>query len=203
MKQLLNDFTPFRISKQAMLESIKENGGRLIVSGILQRANAKNQNSRIYPKAILERELKNYSSVQIAQKRALGELDHPDSMVVNLSNASHNIMEIKWEGDNVVGKVEILNTPSGKILKELFEAGITLGISSRGMGSIKQIDESTVEVQDDYNLIAFDFVSEPSTQGAFLQPMNESKNYNGMITKSKYSNVSNIVTDIIMAYNTK
>ena len=115
---------------------------------------------------------------KIQNKRALGELDHPESSVVNLKNVSHNITQIDWNGDDVVGTVEILNTPSGNILKELFKAGIELGISSRGMGSVRQIDESTSEVQEDFQLVGWDFVSDPSTQGAFMKPVNESKQYN-------------------------
>lgn len=204
MKQLIVDYIPFRVTPQQINESIKENGGRLIVNGVLQRAEAKNQNGRVYPKPILEREVKKYASTNIAQRRALGELDHPDSMVVNLSNVSHNILEVDWKGNDLVGKVEILNTPAGKILKELFEAGITLGISSRGMGSVKQLDEKTVEVQDDFELIAWDFVSNPSTQGAFMNPVNESLSLMDMMgNPSKYEKVNRIITDIIISQNTK
>jgi hypothetical protein len=109
----------------------------------------------------------------------LGELDHPESSVVNLANVSHNIREMKWENDDLVGTVEVLPTPAGNILKELFKSGIKLGISSRGMGSVETIKEAdedgkqTVAVQPDFELIAFDFVSNPSTQGAFLHPMKE------------------------------
>ena len=120
------------------------------------------------------REAENYSKVQIKERRALGELDHPDSSVVNLNNVSHNVLEMHWKNDDLVGTVEVLGTPSGNILKELFKSGIKLGISSRGLGSVKEIhedgDQDTVEVQPDFELIAFDFVSNPSTQGAFMSP---------------------------------
>ncbi len=157
---------------------MKENNGKLIVSGILQRANAENQNGRIYPKEILVREANKYNKTFIQERRAMGELDHPESSVVNLANVSHNIREMKWENDDLVGTVEVLPTPAGNILKELFRSGIKLGISSRGMGSVETIDEDdagkqTVAVQPDFELIAFDFVSNPSTQGAFLHPTNE------------------------------
>ena len=157
---------------------MKENDGKLIVSGILQRANAENQNGRIYPKEILVREANKYNKTFISERRAMGELDHPESSVVNLANVSHNIREMKWENDDLVGTVEVLPTPAGNILKELFKSGIKLGISSRGMGSVEAIDEDdagkqTVAVQPDFELIAFDFVSNPSTQGAFLRPTNE------------------------------
>lgn len=149
--------------------------GRVLVNGVLQRAGAENQNGRVYPKSILEREAKKYEQL-IKERRALGELDHPDSSVINLKNVSHNIREIHWEGDDLVGTVEILPTPSGNILKELLNAGILLGISSRGMGSTKPVGGNKVEVQEDFELVGWDFVSNPSTHGAFIRPMNESVN---------------------------
>ena len=178
MRQLIVDYLPFEIRPSKINESMKENDGKLIVSGILQRANAENQNGRIYPKEILVREANKYNKTFISERRAMGELDHPESSVVNLANVSHNIREMKWENDDLVGTVEVLPTPAGNILKELFKSGIKLGISSRGMGSVEAIDEDdagkqTVAVQPDFELIAFDFVSNPSTQGAFLHPTNE------------------------------
>tara|TARA_A100001515_G_scaffold6067_1_gene5190 strand:- start:163 stop:795 length:633 start_codon:yes stop_codon:yes gene_type:complete len=178
-KNLLVDYIPFEVTPQQINESIKTNDGRLVVSGVLQRAEAKNQNGRVYPKETLMREAKKYSQIQIKERRALGELDHPDSSVVNLNNVSHNVMEMHWDGDDLVGTVEVLGTPAGNILKELFKSGIKLGISSRGLGSVKEMNENedgdTVEVQPDFELIAFDFVSNPSTHGAFLSPTNEGK----------------------------
>jgi hypothetical protein len=150
-------------------------GGRTIVKGILQRAGAENQNGRVYPKPTLMREAQKYEQL-IKERRALGELDHPDSTVINLKNVSHNVREIHWEGDDLCGTVEILATPSGNILKELLKAGILLGISSRGMGSTKQMEGNKVEVQEDFELIGWDFVSNPSTHGAFMVPVNESVN---------------------------
>ena len=175
MKQLIVDYIPFEITPQQITESMSTNDGKLIVKGVLQRAEAKNQNGRVYPKNLLMREAKKYTENFIQQKRALGELDHPDSSVVNLQNASHNVMEMHFNGNDLVGTVEVLGTPSGNILKELFKSGIKLGISSRGLGSVETIGESGAqEVQPDFELIAFDFVSNPSTHGAFLSPMNES-----------------------------
>ena len=175
MKQLIVDYIPFEITPQQITESMSTNDGKLIVKGVLQRADAKNQNGRVYPKNLLMREAKKYTENFIQQKRALGELDHPDSSVVNLQNASHNVMEMHFNGNDLVGTVEVLGTPSGNILKELFKSGIKLGISSRGLGSVETIGESGAqEVQPDFELIAFDFVSNPSTHGAFLSPMNES-----------------------------
>ena len=155
----------------------EDSNGRTLVKGILQRAVAENQNGRIYPKDILMREAKKYE-VLIKERRALGELDHPDSGIINLKNVSHNVKEIHWEGDDLCGTVEILPTPSGNILKELLRAGILLGISSRGMGSVVNMGEGKVKVADDFELIGWDFVSNPSTHGAFMTPitMNESVN---------------------------
>ena len=179
MKNLLVDYIPFDISQDTINEAIKEDNGKLIVRGVLQRAEAKNQNGRVYPKEILMRESKKYDENFIKQKRALGELDHPDSSVVNLQNVSHNITEMHFEGDNLIGTCEILTTPSGNILRELIKNGIKLGISSRGLGSVETVNEGPNDnpiqkVGQDFELIAFDFVSNPSTHGAFMYPMNES-----------------------------
>ena len=208
MKQLLVDYLPFDITANAVNESISKNNGKLIVTGILQRAEAKNQNGRIYPKDTLVREAKKYTETFIKQRRALGELDHPESSVVNLQNASHNITEMGWSGDNLIGTVEVLGTPSGNILKELFKAGIKLGISSRGLGSVETVaeddsgqDEGEVpaqEVQPDFELIAFDFVSNPSTQGAFMFPMKESVNKERAPELCDvYCKTESIISDII------
>ena len=177
-KKLLVDVRPFEISRQKIDESIKENDGRLIVKGVLQRAESKNQNGRVYPREVLMTEVSKYLENQVSERRALGELDHPDSSVVNLNNASHNVIEMHWKGDDLLGTVEVLSTPAGNILKELFKSGIKLGISSRGLGSVEPVNEKsgedgTVEVQPDFELIAFDFVSNPSTHGAFMRPVNE------------------------------
>ena len=179
MKQLLVDYLPFEISPEQITESVKENNGKLIVKGVLQRAEAKNQNGRVYPKEILMREANAYNKNFVKESRAMGELDHPESSVVNLANVSHNITDMHWNSDDLVGTVEVLTTPSGNILRELFRNGIKLGISSRGGGAVETVKESTdgeeaQEVQNDFELIAFDFVSNPSTQGAFMYPMNES-----------------------------
>ena len=169
MKSLLIETNLFegRINEDA--------SGRTIVKGVLQRAGAENQNGRVYPLPILQREAKKYEQL-IKERRALGELDHPDSSVINLKNVSHNVREIHWEGNDLCGTVEILPTPSGNILKELLRAGILLGISSRGMGSTRSMGEGKVEVGEDFELIRWDFVSNPSTHGAFMRPMNESVN---------------------------
>jgi hypothetical protein len=199
-KQLIVEYMPFKPAG-----TLKESNGAAygipggyVVQGVLQRAGAKNQNGRIYPKHILQRECQRYQTEYINQHRALGELDHPESSVVNLNNVSHNVLKIWWNGDDLHGAVQILDTPSGKILKELFRAGITLGISSRGLGSVKELrNEGTVEVQEDFELICWDFVSNPSTHGAFMRPTNIHESTNKNITTNKYANVNNIITSIL------
>ena len=198
MKQLIVDYLPFEVGPDQINEAMKENNGKLIVRGILQRADTKNQNGRVYPKEILMREAKKYSEGFVKQKRAMGELDHPESSVVNLQNVSHNITEMAFNGDDLVGTVEILTTPSGNILRELFKNGIKLGISSRGMGSVSPMNENGAqEVGDDFELIAFDFVSNPSTHGAFLHPMNESVDKNASVRDGKYGKVEAVINDIL------
>ena len=202
-RELLVDYLPFEVKSEQINESLKENNGKLIVKGVLQRAESKNQNGRVYPREVLVREAKKYSSTYIKERRAMGELDHPDSSVVNLQNVSHNIKEMHWLGDDLLGTVEVLGTPSGNILKELFKAGIKLGISSRGMGSVETIGESdgieTTQVQPDFELIAFDFVSNPSTQGAFMYPMNENVDRQNPIgrTCGDYCRAEDIINKII------
>ena len=202
MRQLLVDYIPFDIPKYQIAESMKENDGKLVVKGVLQRADAKNQNGRVYPKEILTREAKNYNENFIQQKRAMGELDHPDSSVVNLQNVSHNITEMHFEGLNLLGTVEILTTPAGKILRELFRNGIKLGISSRGMGSVEVVDEGddeqpSMKVGDDFELIAFDFVSNPSTHGAFMHPISEGVEITQGRTCGEYCKAEDIINHII------
>ncbi len=196
-KKLLVDVRPFEISRQKIDESIKENDGRLIVKGVLQRAESKNQNGRVYPREVLLKEVSKYLDEQVSERRALGELDHPESSVVNLNNASHNVIEMHWDGDDLLGTVEVLSTPSGNILKELFKSGIKLGISSRGLGSVEPVNEKngedgTVEVQPDFELIAFDFVSNPSTHGAFMRPVNE-----GVEKQKPETKVESIINSIM------
>ena len=185
----------FQVLPGSLNESVQSERGYPVVKGVLQRKNALNQNRRKYPDGILDREVKKYQQL-IKERRALGELDHPDNTVISLANVSHNIIECHWEGDDLVGTVEVLPTPSGNILKALFQAGIKLGISSRGLGSVKTIDEQGhVRVQEDFNLLCFDFVSSPSTQGAYLKPINEGKVHAN--NSNKYTSVEKIITDII------
>ena len=195
---LLQEYRPFKVNKILAEQAIKKNKP-LIVQGVLQRAEAKNQNGRIYPKEILEREVKQYMEGPVKENRAMGELDHPESTIINLQNVSHTVKDCWWDGDDVVGKVEILNTPAGNILKALFASGITVGISSRGMGSVEEnLSEGTVEVQDDFELLCFDFVSTPSTHGAFMTPVGRALQEGQVMQQEyKYTNVNNIIRDII------
>ena len=170
--KLLREWTALSYTPEMIKESRERHGGKIILRGVLQRADTLNQNGRIYPKSVLEREMINYQKF-IKENRALGECDHPDSSVVELKNVSHIVREAYMDGENVVGIVELLDTPAGKILQSLVESGVTLGISSRGVGSTKDSGAAQV-VQEDFQLICFDMVSEPSTPGAFM--MSESKN---------------------------
>jgi hypothetical protein len=194
--KLLTEWRPFEYSREMIEESKRINGGKIVLKGILQKANTLNQNGRIYPMPILEREVRNYQKF-IKENRALGELDHPDSSVVELKNASHIVREAHMEGDICYGLVELLETPSGKILQSLVESGVTLGISSRGVGSTQRERDHDV-VQDDFQLICWDFVSEPSTPGAFM--MKEGREINkrdlsGIFSKS--DRVDRILNDIL------
>ena len=164
--KLLTEWCPINATKDLIKESRDLNDGRIILKGVIQRANTLNQNGRVYPLPILEREILNYQKL-IQENRAMGECDHPDSSVVELKNVSHVIKEARMEGETVYGTIEILDTPSGQIVQSLIESGVTLGISSRGVGSTTRQGETQV-VQEDFQLICFDMVSEPSTPGAFV-----------------------------------
>lgn len=193
--RLLNSYEVFDYTPDMIKESREKNGGKIMMRGVLQKADTLNQNGRIYPMTVLEREVRNYQKF-IAENRALGELDHPDSSVVNLKNVSHVIKEAYIEKGVVYGTVELLDTPSGKILQSLVESGVKLGISSRGVGSTKKQGDYHV-VQDDFQLICWDYVSEPSTPGAFMLP--EGKTINSSELKSifnKSDRIDRIVNDI-------
>ena len=197
-KQILIEYFSFTPSPRALHEAKLSPSKNLIVSGVVQRADAKNQNGRVYPKDTLERETEKYIAGPIAENRALGELDHPESSIINLKNVSHNIKRLWWEEDDLMGDIEVLPTPSGNILKELFLNNITVGISSRGMGSVKPLGENIVEVQDDFELLCWDFVSTPSTQGAFMRPVGLNENFTSKSFKgNKYVKVNDIISEII------
>ena len=172
-KKLLTEWCAFNVTRDMINESKRMHGGKIILKGPIQKSNTLNQNGRIYPRHILEREIMNYQKL-IQENRAMGECDHPDSSVVELKNVSHVVKEAYMQGDTVFGSIEILDTPSGKIIQSLVESGVTLGISSRGVGSTQKQGNTQI-VQDDFQLICFDMVSEPSTPGAFV--MKEGKQY--------------------------
>jgi len=196
--RLLNSYEIFDYTPEMIKESRDKNNGKVIMKGVLQKADTLNQNGRIYPEHVLEREVRNYQKF-IVENRALGELDHPDSSVVNLKNVSHLVREAYLEKGVVYGTVEILDTPSGKILQSLVDSGIKLGISSRGVGSTKKQGDYHV-VQDDFQLICWDYVSEPSTPGAFM--MAEGRRINpqelrNVFTKS--DRIDRILNDILVS----
>ena len=193
-QSLLIEYSVFTPKNTQITEGISGNKN-MVVEGVVQRAEEFNHNGRRYPFEILKREVDKYIEGPINENRALGELDHPESSVINLKNASHNIKELYWDGNDLMGKIEVLPTPSGNILKELFNNKITVGISSRGMGSVKPLGEGRVEVDDDFELLCWDFVSTPSTHGAFMKPtgLNEGKNH----TSNKYQKLNEIISDII------
>lgn len=202
-KQLLIDCIPFEISP-TLLSEIKDSvpNSLLIVKGVLQRANAENQNGRTYSKKILEREIENYKKNFVNERRAVGELDHPEKSIIELKNVSHNITEIHWEGDDVVGTVEILTTPAGNILRELIKNGIKIGISSRALGSVTEGRDGTKIVGDDLSLICWDFVSNPSTNGAWMNPTNLNEGVDNTITQ-KHSKLEELVRDLIIEIGSK
>jgi hypothetical protein len=190
--KLLIETQLFKPNPISLKESKMSERGNLLVEGILATAEVKNGNGRYYSKELWEREIEKYSPL-IKENRAMGELDHPESQVINLKNVSHNIIDVRWDGDNVMGTIEILPTPSGNILKTLVESGITVGVSSRGMGSLKQVGE-LMEVQDDFELLCWDFVSTPSNPDSFMHVLKE-----GLDIKpnKSYVKINSILTEIL------
>ena len=190
MSQLLIE-TNIWNSNSMLTENVSKENGNPVVSGILATAEVKNGNGRYYSRELWERELAKYAEF-VDGRRATGELDHPESSVINLKNVSHVITETWWQNDHVMGKIEILPTPSGQILGALIKAGVTVGVSSRGMGSLEQRGE-VMEVQDDFELLCWDFVSTPSNPGSFMGVLAESKNPNLI----DYRQVNNTIREIL------
>jgi hypothetical protein len=199
-KQVLIETQLFKASPKSLTEGKMTGRGNPIVEGILATAEVKNGNGRYYTKDLWEREINKYAD-SVRENRALGELDHPESSIINLKNVSHNIVELWWDGDHVMGKIEILPTPSGNILKALIDSNITVGVSSRGMGSLQE-KEGVLEVQDDFELLCFDFVSTPSNPGSYMHLVKESLNESQMKDINKYSKVNSIVTEILCSQGT-
>jgi len=192
-KYVLQEFMNLDYSNDLLSEEERQGnkkGIHLVLAGKIQAAGKKNGNGRIYPRPILEREMKNYTKL-VKEGRAVGELDHPDSSVIELKNASHLITEVWWDGDDVMGKLKILDTPAGKIAKDLVKGGVQLGISSRGLGSTRQ-ERGITMVEDDFQLLCFDLVSEPSTTGAYLVAESKIKTH---LTKS--DRINRALNDIL------
>lgn len=193
-KHLLVEYIPLKLTPQYITESIEKNHGCLMVEGVIQRAGARNHNGRVYPKDTLLEKVNEFIKGPVAENRAFGELDHSDNAVINLKNVCINIKKLWWNGDDLMGQIQVLTTPSGNIVKELFKNGCSVGISSRALGSVRQLDENTVEVQDDLEIICWDIVSTPSTHGAFVTPINENKI---SLPQEKYENVNKLLRNII------
>ncbi len=191
-KQVLIETQLFKPVGTLLTEGKLSERGNPIVEGILATAEVKNGNGRYYSKELWEREIGKYMEL-VKENRAMGELDHPESQVVNLKNVSHNISDMWWDGDDVMGKIEILPTPSGNILKALIESGITCGVSSRGMGSLEQRGD-LMEVQDDFELLCWDFVSTPSNPGSYMNVIKEGLDFS---TQNKYTQVNSILNEIL------
>jgi hypothetical protein len=192
MSNVLVEYTPFK----SVLRESKERPGVFEVEGVMQRAGAQNQNGRVYDKKVLLREVSKYMENFVKVGNAYGELDHPESAIVSLKNASHVVKDLWWDGDDLCGRVELLNTPSGNIVKEIIKSGHTIGISSRGTGSVKPTNEGHLEVQDDFELVCWDFVSNPSTHGAFMNPISLNEH---AAKQGKYDKLHNILGDILRA----
>jgi hypothetical protein len=190
-RSLLIETHTFKANPIQLTENVNSENGNMLVEGVLATAEVKNGNGRYYSKELWEREMDKYSQL-VKERRSIGELDHPESSVINLQNVSHIISEYWWDGDNVMGKIEILPTPSGNILKEIIKAGVTVGVSSRGMGSLEQ-NGNVMEVQDDFELLCWDFVSTPSNPGSFMHTLNEGK----QTFVYDYNKVNNIVREIL------
>ena len=190
-KKLLIETHTVKISPSQLTENVNRENGNLMVEGILATAEVKNGNGRYYKKELWDREMEKYDQL-VKERRSMGELDHPESTVINLKNVSHIVTGYDWDGDQLMGKIEILPTPSGNILKELIKNGVTVGVSSRGMGSLEDRG-GVMEVQDDFELLCWDFVSTPSNPGSFMSGLQEGKE---TITYD-YSKVNNIIREIL------
>jgi hypothetical protein len=196
-KQLLIEYQAFQPLQQSLTEAKRNTNGNMIVSGLVQACDKPNANKRIYPYEILREQVEKYLLGPIKENRALGELDHPESSVINLKNVSHNILRLWWDGKDLYGDIEILPTPSGNILRELFKNNITVGISSRAMGSVKPIGEGLVQVEDDLDLICWDFVSTPSTYGAYVRPVGGLREGLDMTIAKPTNKINQLISDII------
>jgi len=198
MKQVLIETTLFKINPTQLIEGFKTPAGNPLVEGVLATAGIKNGNSRYYSPDIWRREIDKYKVI-VEENRATGELDHPDSSIINLKNVSHIIRDIYWDGDDVMGKIEILPTATGNILKALIENNVLVGVSSRGEGSLKPMNGGMMEVQDDFTLICWDFVSTPSNPGSYMHLVKEGIEE---FKLDKYNKVNLLLTEILCANGT-
>lgn len=196
-KQLLIEYQAFQPLARSINEAKRLSNGNMIVSGLVQACDRPNANKRIYPYNTLKSQVDKYMQGPIAENRALGELDHPESSVINLKNVSHNIVKLWWDGKDLYGDIEILPTPSGNILRELFKNNITVGISSRAMGSVSPIGEGIVQVEDDLDLICWDFVSTPSTYGAYVRPVSGLRESVDRSIPQTANKINQLISDII------
>ena len=199
-KLLLIETITFVPQPVKLTEGLKSKSGNMIVEGVLATPEVKNGNGRYYSKDLWGREIDKYMEL-VKNHRACGELDHPETQVINLKNVSHNIVSIWWDGDNIMGKLEILPTPSGNIVKALIDSGISVGVSSRGMGSLKPMGENMMEVQDDFELLCWDFVSTPSNPGSYMASVGLNESIQNVSTKN-YSRVNNVIRDILCSNGT-
>ena len=191
-QNLLHNFMLFEYED---VKPSKSSDGIITMSGVIQKAGAPNANNRVYPKPILEREDKKYQEL-IQDRRSLGELDHPDSPIVQLENVSHVVTETNWDGNDLIGTVEVLDTPKGQILEKLIGRDIKLGISSRGLGSTSRTNEGYDMVEDDFSLVCYDMVSNPSTSGAYMN-LQESREYKTLVSQNRIVLLDEILNDIL------
>lgn len=190
-RQLLVEYNPLIYDASMINEALKTGNGTVTIKAILQRANAQNQNGRVYTRELLQREVDKYMNEFVRHRGAMGELDHPPESTISVKNVSHIVTEMHWEGDDLVGTLEILTTPAGNIVKELMKNNVRLGISSRGMGKVTELPNGVLKVEDDFSLICFDIVSNPSTQGAFLF---EGIQLNKSIEQAKEDRINNLIS---------
>jgi hypothetical protein len=186
-KSLLREFYQLKCDDRGCQDLLTESEkkqvseGALIFPAKLQESDVVNGNGRIYPHETLTREVKNYMKL-VEEGRAIGECDHPDESVINLKNASHMVSRLWWDGKNLLGSIKVLNTPSGNVLRGLYDSGVMFGFSSRALGSLKENKGSQI-VQEDLQLICFDAVSEPSCEGAYMIREGIERNLNQIFTK--------------------
>ncbi len=193
---LIQQISYIKYNPQQLNQDLQKNNGKFIVEGVLQKANTPNHNNRVYPKNLLQRQVQKYKTQKIANNQATGQLDHPQSTTVSLKHVCHNILDLWWQGDVLKGKIQILDTPNGSILKQLFKAGIRVGISSRGVGSVKK-KGNVDQVQQDFQIVCWDFVSTPSTPGAYMTKINQSKDININNKKQKLNTINCLIGQIL------